>query len=172
MPEGLEKDFKQQDIADIMAYVASTGPSRKVFPGNKPTTVGVSTDGLELSATNCEIYGDTLTYQPARQNLGEWHSADDKAIWTVDVPKSGLYTVSVHYSCRNDTAGNRFLFESQDQRITSRIEGTGKAWGVYFPVEIGKIRLKEGRQRLTLRAADAIKGTLANVQSVLLIPPS
>jgi len=172
MPEGLEKDFKQQDIADIMAYVASTGPSRKVFPGNKPTTVGVSTDGLELSATNCEIYGDTLTYQPARQNLGEWHSADDKAIWTVDVPKSGLYTVSVHYSCRNDTAGNRFLFESQDQRITSRIEGTGKAWGVYFPVEIGKIRLKEGRQRLTLRAAEAIKGTLANVQSVLLIPPS
>lgn len=88
------------------------------------------------------------------------------------MPKSGLYTVSVHYSCRNDTAGNRFLFESQDQRITSRIEGTGKAWGVYFPVEIGKIRLKEGRQRFTLRSADAIKGTLANVQSVLLIPPS
>lgn len=75
MPEGLEKDFKQQDVADIMAYVASTGPSRKVFPGNKPTMVGVSTDGtLELTATNCEIYGDTLTYQPARQNLGEWHS--------------------------------------------------------------------------------------------------
>jgi putative heme-binding domain-containing protein len=173
MPEGLEKDFKPQDVADVMAYVASTGPSRKVFGGNKPATVGVSADGtLELTAVNCEIYGDTLTYQPARQNLGEWHTADDKAVWTVDVPKSGLYTVSVHYSCRNDTAGNRFLFESQDQRITSRIEGTGKAWGVYFPVEIGRIRLKEGRQRLTLRAADAIKGTLANVQSVLLIPPS
>jgi putative membrane-bound dehydrogenase-like protein len=172
MPEGLEKDFKPQDIADVMAYVASTGPSRKVFPGNKPVTVGASADGtLELTATNCEIYGDTLVYQSARQNLGEWHSADDRAVWTVDVPKSGLYTVSVHYSCRNDTAGNRFLFESQDQRITSRIEGTGKAWGVYFPVEIGKVRLKEGRQRLTLRAADAIKGTLANVQSVLLIPP-
>jgi putative membrane-bound dehydrogenase-like protein len=173
MPEGLEKDFKPQDIADVMSYVASTGPSRKVFAGNKPAIVGVSADGtLELSATNCEIYGDTLVYQPARQNLGEWHTADDKAVWTVDVPKSGLYTVSVHYSCRNDTAGNRFLFESQDQRITSRIEGTGKAWGVYFPVEIGKIQLKEGRQRLTLRAADAIKGTLANVQSVLLIPPT
>ncbi len=50
MPEGLEKDFKQQDIADIMAYVASTGPSRKVFQGNKPATVGISTDGtLELT---------------------------------------------------------------------------------------------------------------------------
>jgi putative membrane-bound dehydrogenase-like protein len=172
MPEGLEKDFKPQDVSDIMSYVASTGPSRKTFAGNKPTIVTVSPDGtLELNATNCEIYGDSLVYQPARQNLGEWHSPDDRAVWTVDVPKSGLFTVSVHYSCRNDAAGNRFQFESQDQRITSRVEGTGKAWGVYFPVEIGKMRLKEGRQRLTLRAADPIKGTLANVQSVLLIPP-
>jgi hypothetical protein len=92
-------------------------------------------------------------------------------MWTVGVPKSGIFTVSVHYSCKNDVAGNRFQFESQDQRITSRVEGTGKAWGVYFPVEIGKIRLKEGRQRFTLRAAEPLKGTLANVQSVLLIPP-
>jgi putative membrane-bound dehydrogenase-like protein len=172
MPEGLEKDFKPQDVADIMAYVASTGPSRKTFAGNRPTIVTVSPDGtLELTATNCEIYGDSLSYEPVRKNLGAWHSADDRAVWTVDVPKSGLFTVSVHYSCRNDAAGNRFQFESQDQRITSRVEGTGKAWGVYFPVEIGKVRLKEGRQRLTLRAAEPLKGTLANVQSVLLIPP-
>jgi hypothetical protein len=106
-----------------------------------------------------------------RKNLGAWHSADDRAVWTADVPKSGIFTVSVHYSCQNDAAGNRFLFESPGQRITSRVEGTGKAWGVYFPVEIGKIQLKEGRQRFTLRAADPIKGTLAKVESVLLIPP-
>jgi putative membrane-bound dehydrogenase-like protein len=172
MPEGLEKDLKPQDLADIMAYVASTGPSRKVFEGNKPAIVNVSQDGtLELTANNCEIYGDTLAYQPQRQNLGSWHSADDRAVWTVDVPKSGLYTVSVHYACKNDAAGNRFQFESQDQKITSRVEGTGKVLPAYFPVEIGKMQLKEGRQRLTLRAAEPLKGTLANVQSVLLIPP-
>jgi putative membrane-bound dehydrogenase-like protein len=172
MPEGLEKDFKPQDLADIMAYVASTGPSRKTFAGNKPAIVTTSPDGtLELTANNGEIYGDSLVYEAKRENLGAWHSADDRAVWTVDVPKSGIFTVSVHYSCKNDVAGNRFQFESQDQRITSRVEGTGKAWGVYFPVEIGKMRLKEGRQRLTLRAAEPLKGTLANVQSVLLIPP-
>ena len=172
MPEGLEKDLKPKDVADIMAYVASTGPSRKTFPGNRPTIVSPSTDGtIELTATNCEIYGDSLDYQPSREYLGDWKSADDRAVWTAEIPKAGLFTVSVHYSCKNDAAGNRFQFESQDQRITSRMEGTGKTWGTYFPVEIGKIRLKEGRQRLTLRAAEPIKGTLANVQSVLLIPP-
>ncbi len=75
------------------------------------------------------------------------------------------------YSCHNDAAGNSFQFESADKRITARVEGTGKVWTTFFPVEIGKLPLKSGKQRFTLRAADPLKGTLAKVESVLLIPP-
>ena len=174
MPEGLEKDLKPQDLADIMAYVGSTGPSRKVFAGNRPALVTASPDGtLSLDASNCEIYGNTLVLEKRRDEpvLAEWHSPNDAAAWTVDIQKAGLYTVSVMYSCHNDSAGNSFQFESADKRITSRVEGTGKTWLTYFPVEIGKLPLKTGKQRFTLRAADPLKGTLAKVESVLLIPP-
>jgi hypothetical protein len=29
MPEGLEKDLKPQDLADLIAYIATAGPARK-----------------------------------------------------------------------------------------------------------------------------------------------
>jgi putative membrane-bound dehydrogenase-like protein len=174
MPEGLEKDIKPQDLADIMAYVRSTGPSRKVFPGNEPALVAAQPDGtFSLDASNCEIYGNTLTLEKRRDEpvLAEWHSPNDSAAWTVDIQKPGLYTVSVEYSCHNESAGNSFQFDSPDKRITSRVEGTGKNWTTFFPVEIGKVPLKAGKQRFTLRAADPLKGTLAKVEGVLLIPP-
>jgi putative heme-binding domain-containing protein len=174
MPEGLEKDIKPQDLADIMAYVGSTGPSRKVFPGNQPALVTAAPDGtFSLEASNCEIYGNTLVLEKRRDEpvLAEWHSPNDSAAWNVDIQKPGLYTVSVMYSCHNDSAGNSFQFESADKRITARVEGTGKVWTTFFPVEIGKLPLKAGKQRFTLRAADPLKGTLAKVASVLLIPP-
>jgi putative membrane-bound dehydrogenase-like protein len=174
MPEGLEKDINPQDLADIMAYVGSTGPSRKVFAGNVPSLVTAAPDGTySLEASNGEIYGNTLVLEKRRDEpvLAEWHSPNDSAAWTVDIQKPGLYTVSVMYSCHNDSAGNSFQFESSDKRITARVEGTGKVWTTFFPVEIGKLPLKQGKQRFTLRAADPLKGTLAKVESVLLIPP-
>src|SRR5262249_9452877 len=38
MPEGLEKELKPQDLADLIAHVRSIGPERKpkIFAGNKP----------------------------------------------------------------------------------------------------------------------------------------
>jgi putative membrane-bound dehydrogenase-like protein len=174
MPEGLEKDIKPQDLADIMAYVRSTGPSRKVFKGNEPALVTAQPDGtLQLDASNCEIYGNTLVLEKRRDEpvLADWKSPNDAAAWTVEIQKPGLYTVSVEYACHNDSAGNSFQFESADKRITARVEGTGKVWTTFFPVEIGKVPLKAGKQRFALRAADPLKGTLAKVESVLLIPP-
>jgi len=174
MPDGLEKDLKPQDLADIMAYVASTGPSRRTFPGNVPALVTVSPDGtLMLTAQNCEIYGSSLTFEevnPERKILTEWKHGDDRADWTIDVPGEGEYTVSVHYSCQNDSAGNVFLLETATGKISAKVGGTGATWSTYFPVEIGKVKLHAGKQRVTLRAENEIRGALANVAHVLLIP--
>lgn len=175
MPEGLEKDLKPADVADIIAYVASTGPSRRTFEGNDPAVVTTSPDGnLMLRASMCEIYGKQISFEvltPERQILTTWKGAEDRADWTAEIPTDGEYTVSLHYSCQNDSAGNAFLFENTSGKISGKISGTGKTWTTYFPVEIGKLKLKAGKQRFSLRADGEIKGEgLANVAHVLLIP--
>ena len=47
MPEGLEKEIKPQEMADLIAHVRSQGPQpkRKVFAGNKPELVRPAGDG-------------------------------------------------------------------------------------------------------------------------------
>ncbi|MGE5191976.1 MAG: PVC-type heme-binding CxxCH protein, partial [Deltaproteobacteria bacterium] len=62
MPEGIEKDLKPQDLADIIAHVRANVPlpKRKEFAGNEPKLVAPAADGtLLLSAAACEIYGST-----------------------------------------------------------------------------------------------------------------
>ena len=92
MPEGLEKDVKPQEMADLLAFIRSSGPSLrpKVFEGNKPEMVRAAPDGsLTLRSANCEIYGSSLVLEKQYGNLGYWSSADDQAVWTVDAPLAG-----------------------------------------------------------------------------------
>ena len=171
MPDGLEKDVSAQDLADMMTYIAATGPSRRKFSGNDPRPVSVGDDGnLLMTAETCEIYGKTLEFEPGRPNLGEWRSSEDRADWLLDVPKTGTYTVSIKYSCQNDSSGNILGITAGRSRLTARIGGTGKAWGTYFPVEVGRIDLKQGKQRISLQAEGEVKGMLAKLEWMMLIP--
>ena len=173
MPEGLEKDFKPQDLADIMAYVASTGPSRKTFPGQPAGDrrrlarrhAGARRDQLRNLRRHARLRAATS------ENSGDWHSADDRAVWTVDVPKSGLFTVSVHYSCQQRRG--RQPFPVRIARPADHVPRGGDRQGLgdLLPGRDRQDPLKEGKQRFHLRAADPLKGTLAKVASVLLIPP-
>src|SRR5439155_20467955 len=109
MPEGLEKDLKPQDIADLIAFIQTgiPAPRRKVFEGNQPQLVGPETDGnLWLLPSTCEIYGSSLVLEKQYANLGFWSSEDDRAIWSVDVVRPGRYGVWLNWACQNDSAGN------------------------------------------------------------------
>jgi hypothetical protein len=170
MPEGLENDLRPQDVADIIAFIRSNAaaPKPKVFDGNTPALVRPGPDGsLLLAATTCEIRGKTLQFEEQYSNLGHWSSDDDSATWTFVVPQAGKYTVWLDYACEKSTAGNSLALETGSQRLTTRIESTGD-WDTYRNVRIGIIELPAGEQRLTVRAAGPLRGSLIDLRSIQL----
>jgi putative heme-binding domain-containing protein len=172
MPEGLEKDLKPQDIADVIAHlrVGVPAPVRKTFEGNKPELVRAGKDGsLVLSARTCEVYGTTLFFEPLRLNLGYWRSEDDRAVWNIEIEKPGKYAVWLDYACPDTIAGNKFQLDANGRRLTGTVAGTG-GWHSYKQSRVGAIELPAGKQEVTLRSAGKITEYLMDLRSVRLVP--
>jgi putative membrane-bound dehydrogenase-like protein len=174
MPEGLEKDLKPQDLADVIAFVrgAVPQPKRKVFEGNKPETVRPDGDGvLHLLPANAEIYGKTLILEKQYGNLGYWSSEDDRADWSLDVTKPGKYAVWLDYACDNGAAGNTFVLEIGGRKLTDKVAGTGN-WDTYRRINIGDVTLGAGRQSAVFRSVGKIQGALIDLREIRLTPLS
>ncbi len=160
MPEGLEKDWKPQDLANLLARCCASGPALKPrsFPNNKPELVQADLDGsLVLKASQAEIYGNNLVFEQQYRNLGYWARSEDFAAWSVRVPKAGKYVVEIDYACDNGTAGNRFVIETEGGTITGKVVGTGN-WDTYRQTKVGEVTLPAGEQRITMRSAGPIRG--------------
>jgi putative heme-binding domain-containing protein len=174
MPEGLEKDLSPQDLADIIAHVRSNIPlpKRKEFAGNEPATVTPAADGvLNLPATGCEIYGSTLIYEPQYKNLGFWSSLDDRAVWTIEVPKPGKYAVEFDWSCDASvaTARNPWTLEFSGGTIGGRVTSTGN-WDTYRQAKVGEVSLPAGKHQLVLRPTSKPQGALIDLKAIRLVP--
>ncbi|HEV3261576.1 MAG TPA: PVC-type heme-binding CxxCH protein [Gemmataceae bacterium] len=174
MPEGLEKDIKHQDMADLIVYLRASRPAQrpKVFEGNKPELVRPTPSGsLHLSAADCEIYGRTLVLEKQYGNLGYWSSEDDRAVWTVDVVRPGRYVVWLDCACADNSAGNTFMLEAGGKQLTGKVASTGN-WDTYRPAKVGTISLPAGKQQVVLRPAGKVSGALIDLRSVRLVPES
>jgi putative membrane-bound dehydrogenase-like protein len=175
MPEGLEKDIAIADMADLFAFLRkhATAPKRKTFEGNSPAVVTANADGaLTLLASNCEIYGRTLVLESKYGNLGYWQSEDDKAVWTVEVPKAGKYTVWLDWACDPGSAGNTFALDAGDKRLlTVKVAGTGN-WDTYKYAKVGDITLEAGRQTLVVRPQGQLQGAMIDLKGLKLVPAS
>lgn len=170
MPEGLEADLPPQAMADLIAFIVSNAPPPKTFPGNAPEVARPAADGaLELQASRCEIYGRTLAFEEKHKNLGFWTSEDDRAVWSLDVPKAGDYDVWLDWACKDDTAGNAFLIQAGAAPVAGKVAGTG-TWDTYRQVKIGAMRLEAGPQRLVVRPGGPLSGALMDLRSVRLVP--
>ncbi|HTU92230.1 MAG TPA: PVC-type heme-binding CxxCH protein, partial [Gemmataceae bacterium] len=172
MPEGLEKEIKPQEMADLIAHVRGQGPQpkRKEFAGNKPELVRPADDGsLLLTAATCEIYGPTIVLEKQHGNLGYWSSTDDRAVWTVDVAKPGRYAVWLDWACHPDVAGKRFLLQAGVNQMTGNVRSTG-SWDAYRQAKVGEIVLAAGRQQVTFCSAGRIFHPLIDLKSVKLVP--
>lgn len=170
MPEGVEKDLSQQQLADVIALIGKLGPPPKKFPDQKPQVVASDAKGvLNLPATHAEIYGKTLIFEGKYNNLGFWSSLDDRAAWTIDVAKSGKYDVYLDWAVDQQTANNPYLLQAGVEEITGRVKSTA-SWDDYRQAKIGAVRLKQGRQRVTFRSGGALNGFLVDLRAICLVP--
>jgi putative heme-binding domain-containing protein len=172
MPEGLEKDLKPQDLADLIAHIRAglPAPKWKTFNGNNPELVKQAGDGsLRLLPSNGEIYGDKIVFERLYGNLGNWKSEDDHAVWSADVTWPGKYAVWLDWTCDNGSAGNTFLLQAGMERLTGHVQGTG-TWDNYRQAKVGEIKLAAGRQQVVFRSEGKIKGALIDLRSIKLVP--
>jgi hypothetical protein len=172
MPEGLEKDLKPQDLADVIAYVGSATPPLppKVFEGNKPELVRPEADGtLRLRASNCAIFGPRLILEQHYGNLGFWANIDDRAIWTVDVARGGRYAVWFEYACADTAAGNGFQLQAGLRTLAGTVKGTG-TWDDYKELQVGTLELDPGRQPVILRSVGRPRSALLDLKGIRLAP--
>jgi hypothetical protein len=175
MPEGLEKELQPQDIADLIAFIRADVPpaQRKTFEGNKPELVTPLGDGtIRLYPTSCEIYGVNIVMEKQYGNLGFWTSEEDHAVWTVELPKAGSYTVRLTWACADDSAGNGYVVQIAEpggvpKTLTGTVQGTG-TWDDYKTAKLGEINLPAGKHTVTFRSAGKIKGALIDLKELRL----
>ena len=74
MPEGLEKDLKPQDLADLIAHIRAGLPQlvRKSFAGNNPEVIkpGYDADTARLENEIAEKLGAVVHIEPGRKGAG------------------------------------------------------------------------------------------------------
>jgi putative membrane-bound dehydrogenase-like protein len=174
MPEGLEKEIQTQDLADLIAFLRAgvPEPKRKTVEGNHPEVVSALGDGtLRLYPSNCEIYGAEITLEKQNANLGFWTSPEDRAVWTVVISKPGKFAVWLSWACADDSAGNSFLLQIGESRLSGPVTSTG-TWDNYQRAKIGEVTLDAGKYQVALRSAGKIKGALLDLKEVRLTPIS
>jgi len=170
MPNGLEDGLDVKAVADLIAFVLDFRPEVKTFAGNQPKPVEAEKDGsLTLLASNAEIYGSTLVFESTHENLGFWGSEDDRAVWTIDVPSEGDFSVAIEYACDTANGGNLFTVASADRFASGAAESTG-TWDDYRTKEIGAIRLAAGTQQITIRSVGDPVEYLMDLRAITLTP--
>jgi hypothetical protein len=172
MPEGLENDLTDQNLADVITFVRAGIPTaaRRVVAGNEPRLIRPGADGsLLLCASHCEIYGGNLIFEKQHSNLSFWRNEDDHAVWSLDVARPGKYAVWLDYACLGRHAGNSYLLRVGLNQLSGKVKGTG-TWDDYRQDPIGEVTLSAGPQQLMLRSAGPIRKYLMDLRAVKLVP--
>lgn len=171
MPEKLEAKMDLQQMADLFAFIAQSGPLRLEVAGNRPTTVTPGPDGsLELRAALCEIYSPGIT-MGAEHLVWFYKSPNDHVVWNVDVPKAGRYEVWIDWSQVDQYADNPIAIEVEgsSSRIITELPSTG-GWGRYQKKNFGEVELDAGRNRVRLRPNGPTATEVSDLRGMQLVP--
>jgi putative heme-binding domain-containing protein len=153
MPEGLEKDLSASDIADVIAFVQTSGAKPKELAFNKPATASLNEDGtLVLPASAASVFGPSLIVEEHFRNLGNWYSEEDHAAWTIELPAAGdgqTFDVELDFACHRSAAGNQLVISASGQTLEGRVPSTDR-WDRYSTWKIGTLTLPPGKTRLSV----------------------
>lgn len=123
---------------------------------------------LVLHAADARLSGKVIQFagSGADRHIMGWNNNEDRAEWSLTVPRSGLYAVELVYSC--GAQGGDFALTAGGERLAGRTSGTG-SWEEVRAAGIGTLYLFEGPSTLEIRAI-RVRGGLMNLRRVLLIP--
>jgi putative membrane-bound dehydrogenase-like protein len=171
MPEKLEAKLTHQQMADVFAFIAQSGPPRREVAGNSPATVTADPDGsLQLRSKVCEIYAPGVTIG-GEHLVWMYNGPNDHVVWSVDVPKTGSYEVWIDWAQVDEYANNPIVVETEDgsSRVTWKLPSTG-GWGRYDKQKLGEIQLQAGTQRLRLRPDGPTHKEVSDIRGLHLVP--
>ena len=167
MPEGFEQVFNDQQLAHLIAHINASAHPPKSFPGNKPKLVSEENDSLTLTASNAEIYGDSLMFEEKHRNLGFWRALNDRAAWSIKTKQAGVYDVHLNWALDGKAKANRIQLRIGQNEIVHAVDSTG-TWDQYRSIHIGTVELDEGEQRTIMQAITPISGFVIDLKSVKL----
>ncbi len=130
---------------------------------------------LVLGTESSEI--DTRFEQRAKKEnllghvyLTRWTRWDDKPTWIIDVPKDGIYEVSISYGANAQAEKNPIVFSSgASPKLTGFVRRTSNEL-VFRTVSLGKMRLKAGRQSFQIGGVEKGSGPGITLERVVLRP--
>jgi putative membrane-bound dehydrogenase-like protein len=173
MPEGLEKDLSQQDIADVIAFVQTSGLKPKELPFNVPAEVVPSDDGvIRLPASGASVFGPSLIVEEHFKNLGNWFDEKDHAVWTIVLPNSsaqGSFDVEFDFACHRGSAGNKLVLSVAGQTLEGRVPSTNR-WDRYSTWNVGTLILPPGASRLVVFTRSPPVQALIDLRNIRLVP--
>ncbi|MBT3279355.1 MAG: sulfatase-like hydrolase/transferase [Phycisphaerales bacterium] len=109
-----------------------------------------------------------MTYQRDKSNIGAWKDPKGTAVWTITVPETGNYTVTLNYGA--GSAGRGFVITAGDASVDGVTVKTGKSMRNPKAVKLGTLELVKGKQTLTLSAKPFKDGAIMNIYGVTLTP--
>ena len=169
MPEGLEKDLSPQDLANVIAYLRSSGAAKDVLC---QSSAAGQTDGRRhVAALRHELRDlrPDVVMERLYKNLGYWQSENDRAVWNVELPKAGRYAMLLNYACPAESPATPGCWRPADKTLSGKVVPTG-SWDRYQEVEGGEIELPAGNQQIVFRSAGPINGNLLDLGGILLKP--
>jgi len=170
MPEGFENSLDHQAMADLVAFVAASGPAPKSFEGNRPGLVAAGPDGtVRLRAGVAEVYGDTLVFEAHYGNLGFWESESDHAAWSLRAAKAGRYDVWLDWAAQGGGKENQLQLDCGEARLSASVPHTA-SWDEYHQKKIGQIVLSAGEHRLGVHGQPPLRGAMMDLREICLVP--
>ncbi len=139
-----------------------------------PARDGVPHGNVERSARapNCSFFTN-------------WTSTEDRITWDIEVASDGEYEAVVYYTCPKTNVGSKIELTFNDSRIQGQVteahdpplrgkeddrsdRGSESYVKDFKPLQLGVVKLKQGRGQLTLRAIDVPGKQVADVRYVVL----
>ncbi len=130
-----------------------------------PSNSGVFT----LAAGHAKLTGGLqLETEQGKKNIGFWTNSAASATWTVYAPAAGDYKVTMRYSCQPGAGGSVITLSGSSQSCGGLVNATA-GWSDYHTLQMsGILRLKAGRQKLTLQAVTMPGPAVMNLRRIVL----